>query len=157
WVLMSTAMSIPGQLVKEGAEYGALFGQVTGGPSVTWIGLAIFSVLNVFVIPLGIKNGVERANKYMMPLLCICFFILVIRSLTLDGAMEGVAFFLKPDFSSLTAESLLCALGQSFFSLAVGFSCMVTYSSYLEKDIKLTSSASAVVSMNIFVSLLAGL
>src|SRR5699024_5707628 len=62
-----------------------------------------------------------------------------------------------PDFSSITAESLLYALGQSFFSLAIGFSCMVTYSSYLDKDVHLTSSAVAVVSMNLFVSLLAGL
>lgn len=157
WVLIYSAMSVPGQIIQEGADYGALFGQVTGSPSITLIGLAIFTVLNVFVIALGVKSGIERANKYMMPLLFVFFIILVIRSLTLEGAMEGVAFFLKPDFSSLTAESLLYALGQSFFSLAVGFSCMVTYSSYLEKDINLTSSASAVVSMNIFVSLLAGL
>src|SRR5690625_6051519 len=71
--------------------------------------------------------------------------------------MEGVTFFLIPDFSSITGESLLYALGQSFFSLAIGFSCMVTYSSYLDKDVHLTSSAGAVVSMNLFVSLLAGL
>src|SRR5699024_9795084 len=121
------------------------------------LGLAIFTILNVIVIALGIKNGIERANKYMMPLLFIFFIILVIRALTLDGAMEGVTFFLKPDFSSITAESLLYALGQSFFSLAIGFSCMVTYSSYLDKDVHLTSSAGAVVSMNLFVSLLAGL
>src|SRR5699024_4588106 len=62
-----------------------------------------------------------------------------------------------PDFSNITAEAVLYALGQSFFSLAVGFSCMVTYSSYLKKDVSLTSSAASVVSMNIFVSLLAGL
>src|SRR5699024_6192095 len=111
WVLIYTAMSIPGQIIKEGADYGALFGQVTGSPSVTLIGLAIFTVLNVFVIALGIKNEIERANKYMMPFLFICFIILVIRSLTLVGAMVRVAFFLKLDFSSLTAESLLYALG----------------------------------------------
>lgn len=79
------------------------------------------------------------------------------RALTLDGAMEGVKFFLSPDFSKITSESILYALGQSFFSLAVGFSCMVTYSSYLKKDVSITSSAGAVVGMNIFVSLLAGL
>lgn len=99
----------------------------------------------------------KRQNKYMMPLLFIFFIVLVIRSLTLEGAMEGVMFFLKPDFTNITAEAILYALGQSFFSLAVGFSCMVTYSSYLKRDVSLTSSAGTVVTMNIFVSLLAGL
>src|SRR5699024_3039090 len=155
WVLIYSAMGIPGQIIKTGADYGALFGSVTADPAITLLGLAIFTVLNVLVIALGIKNGIERANKYMMPLLFIFFIILVIRALTLDGAMEGVTFFLKPDLSSITGESLLYALGQSFFSLAIGFSCMVTYSSYLDKDIHLTSSAGAVVSMNLFVSLLA--
>src|SRR5699024_414972 len=85
------------------------------------------------------------------------FIILVIRALTLDGAMEGVKFFLSPDFSQIESEAVLYALGQSFFSLAVGFSCMVTYSSYLDKRVNLTTSAGSIVSMNIFVSLLAGL
>src|SRR5690625_2597263 len=93
----------------------------------------------------------------MMPLLFIFFIILVVRSITLDGALEGSSFFLKPDFSNITGSAVLYALGQSFFSLAVGFSCMVTYSSYLEKDVNLTTSAGSVVTMNIFVSLLAGL
>src|SRR5690625_1621570 len=157
WVLIYSVMSVPGQIISEGTEYGALFGSITGSASITLIGLALFTIVNIVVISLGVKNGIERANKYMMPLLFIFFIILVIRALTLDGAMEGVTFFLKPDFSSITAESLLYALGQSFFSLAIGFSCMVTYSSYLDKDVHLTSSAGAVVSMNLFVSLLAGL
>jgi len=157
WVLTYSVMGIPGQIISDNADYGALFGSVTGSPLITLIGLAIFTIINILVISLGVKNGIERANKVMMPLLFIFFIILVIRSLTLEGAMEGVSFFLKPEFSSITGESVLYALGQSFFSLAVGFSCMVTYSSYLEKDINLTSSAGAVVSMNLFVSLLAGL
>src|SRR5690625_5962920 len=96
-------------------------------------------------------------NKYMMPLLFIFFIIIVIRALTLDGAMEGVKFFLSPDFSSIDGEAILYALGQSFFSLAVGFSAMVTYSSYLNKKVNLTSSVSWVVSMNVFVSFISGL
>src|SRR5699024_720452 len=126
-------------------------------PGTTLLGLLLFTLINVLVISLGVKNGIKRVNKYMRPLLFIFFMILVIRSLTLEGAMEGVTFFLAPDFSNITGESLLYALGQSFFSLAVGFSCMVTYSSYLKKDVSLTSSAGTVVGMNIFVSLLAGL
>lgn len=157
WVLIYSGMSIPGKIISSGANYEALFGSVVGSPLVTMLGLLLFTIINVLVISLGVKNGIEKANKYMMPLLFIFFIILVIRSLTLEGAMEGITFFLAPDFSNITGESLLYALGQSFFSLAVGFSCMVTYSSYLKRDVSLTSSAGTVVGMNIFVSLLAGL
>lgn len=157
WVLIYSGLSLPGKIIADGANYPDLFGAVTGSPWITLLGLLLFTLANVLVIASGVQNGIEKANKYMMPLLFLFFIILVIRSLTLDGAMEGVKFFLAPDFSNITGKSLLYALGQSFFSLAVGFSCMVTYSSYLKKDVSLTSSAGSVVGMNIFVSLLAGL
>ncbi len=157
WVLIYSGMSIPGKIISETANYEALFGSVVGSPGITMLGLLLFTIINVLVISLGVQNGIEKANKYMMPLLFVFFIILVIRSLTLEGALEGVKFFLAPDFSNITRESILYALGQSFFSLAVGFSCMVTYSSYLKRDVSLTSSAGTVVGMNIFVSLLAGL
>jgi len=157
WVFIYSSLSVTGNIIGEGADYGALFGQITGTPWITLIGLFIFTIINVVVISFGIQNGIEKANKYMMLLLFVFFIILVIRALTLDGAMEGVKFFLSPDFSQIESEAVLYALGQSFFSLAVGFSCMVTYSSYLDKRVNLTTSAGSIVSMNIFVSLLAGL
>lgn len=157
WVLIYSVMSVVGKVIRPGVEYGAVFDSITGTPWITLVGLLVFTIVNMLVVSSGIQSGIERANKYMMPLLFIFFVILVIRSLTFDGAWEGVKFFLAPDFSSITWESLLYALGQSFFSLAVGFSCMVTYSSYLKKDVSIPSSAGTVVSLNIFVSLLAGL
>lgn len=157
WVFIYSGLSIGGKIISEGASYSDQFGSVVGSPITTLIGLLLFTIINILVVSSGVQNGIEKANKYMMPLLFIFFVILVVRSLTLPGAMEGVSFFLKPDFASITRESVLYALGQSFFSLAVGFSCMVTYSSYLKKDVSLTSSASTVVGMNLFVSLLAGL
>ncbi|QDP39890.1 sodium-dependent transporter [Radiobacillus deserti] len=157
WVLIYTTQSLVGGVIKEGANYPEMFGNITGSPAITLLGLALFLLINVLFISLGIRNGIEKANKYMMPLLFIFFLIVVVRSLTLDGAMEGIEFFLMPDFSKITGEGVLYALGQSFFALAVGFSVMVTYSSYLGKETSLTSSAISVVIMNIFVSLLAGL
>ncbi|MBD7909710.1 sodium-dependent transporter [Sporosarcina gallistercoris] len=157
WVLVYSGLAIPGNVIGDGTNYGELFGSVIGSVWITLLGLLLFTIINVIVIASGIQNGIERANKYMMPLLFIFFIILVVRALTLDGAMEGVKFFLAPDFAKITGASILYALGQSFFSLAVGFSCMVTYSSYLKKDVSLRSSAGSVVGMNIFVSLLAGL
>ncbi|PID20890.1 hypothetical protein CSV61_12705 [Sporosarcina sp. P3] len=157
WVFVYSGLSIGGKVISEGASYSEQFGSIVGSPITTLIGLLLFTIINILIVSSGVQNGIEKANKYMMPLLFVFFIILVVRSLTLPGAMEGVSFFLKPDFSSITRESVLYALGQSFFSLAVGFSCMVTYSSYLKKDVSLTSSASSVVGMNLFVSLLAGL
>ncbi|MEH7475657.1 sodium-dependent transporter, partial [Priestia megaterium] len=78
-------------------------------------------------------------------------------SLTLDGAMEGVSFFLYPDFSKLTSQTILFAMGQAFFSLSVGVSVMVTYSSYLSKQQNLPKSAISISALNILISLLAGL
>ncbi|MBK3495182.1 sodium-dependent transporter [Viridibacillus sp. YIM B01967] len=157
WILIYSGKAVVGNVIQSGTTPDQLFGMITGTPWITLVGLALFTLINVLIISLGVQNGIEKANKYMMPLLFIFFFILVIRALSLDGAMEGVKFFLAPDFSKITGKSVLYALGQSFFALAVGFSCMVTYSSYLKKDESLPYSAGSVVLMNIFVSLLAGL
>ncbi|KKB36451.1 sodium-dependent transporter [Bacillus thermotolerans] len=157
WVLIYTLMATSGQIITHGQDYGALFGQITGSPLITLGGLAVFLFINIIIIAAGVQNGIEKVSKYMMPLLFIFFILIVIRSLTLDGAAEGVRFFLKPDFTNITGEAVLYALGHSFFSLAVGFSCMVTYSSYLNKDVSIPSSAGTVALMNVFVSILAGL
>ncbi|WP_449354321.1 sodium-dependent transporter [Virgibacillus natechei] len=157
WVLIYSAMSIPGMVIQENRDYTELFATITGNPSTVIFGLALFIIINIIVVSFGIKNGIEKASKVLMPLLFIFFIILVIRAVTFEGAMEGLSFFLQPDFSALTGENVLYALGQSFFSLAVGFSVMVTYSSYLDKNISLPMSAGSVSIMNIFVSLLAGL
>lgn len=157
WILVYTLKALAGKAIVPNIAPDVMFGQTVGSAGMTILGVALFTLLNVIVIALGVQNGIEKANKYMMPLLFIFFIILVIRSLTLDGAMEGVKFFLQPDFSKITGEGVLYALGQSFFALAVGFSCMVTYSSYLKKEESLPYSAGSVVIMNIFVSLLAGL
>ena len=103
------------------------------------------------------QNGVEKVNKYFMPALFVLFFVLIIRALTLDGAGEGVRFFLQPDFSSVTSEIILYAMGQSFFSLSVGVGVMVTYSSYLPKEESLPRSAFSIVGLTLVITLLAGL
>ncbi|GAB3042776.1 sodium-dependent transporter [Virgibacillus ainsalahensis] len=157
WVLIYSLLSIPGMVITSGTDYQELFASITGNPMITIAGLAFFLLINVIVVSFGIKDGIERSSKILMPLLFIFFIILVIRAVTFEGAMEGIRFFLQPDFSALTAENVLYALGQSFFSLAVGISVMVTYSSYLNKDVSLPASAGSVSVMNILVSLLAGL
>ncbi|GGE44786.1 transporter [Pullulanibacillus camelliae] len=156
WVTIYCILSIPGMLIKPQQNYGEVFTHITSSPGITFIGMAIFLLINLIVVAFGIQKGIEKTNKFLMPLLFLFFLVLVIRSLTLNNAMEGLRFFLQPDFSKITGQGVLYALGQSFFSLAVGFSCMVTYSSYLGKKVNLPSSAASVSLMNIIVSLLAG-
>lgn len=157
WVLIYSVLSLFGQVISDHANYDVLFTTITGNPFITITGFALFMLFNIIVVSFGIKNGIEKASKVLMPLLFVFFIVLVIRSLTFEGAMDGVRFFLKPDFSQLTAQNVLYALGQSFFSLAVGISVMVTYSSYLKKDVSLPASAASVSIMNILISLFAGL
>ncbi|MDP1417074.1 sodium-dependent transporter [Peribacillus simplex] len=158
WIISYLARSFTGSLSNlTQEEYGNFFNKVISNPYETVIAQLIFMVFTIWVVQGGVSKGIEKANKYMMPSLFILFIILLIRSLTLDGAMEGVKFFLKPDFSALTGETILLALGQSFFALSVGVSVMVTYASYLSKKEDITKSALSVVGLNIFISLLAGL
>ncbi|MGE7985622.1 sodium-dependent transporter [Lysinibacillus fusiformis] len=157
WIFIYSGLGVAGAVIDPAIDPGELFGKIIGTPWITLVGLALFTLANVLVISLGVQNGIEKANKWMMPLLFIMFIVLVIRAVTLDGAMEGVKFFLWPDFSNITGKALLEALGQSFFGLAVGFSCLVTYSSYLKKDVSLPNSAGSVVMLTVLVSFLAGL
>ncbi|MDQ0208385.1 sodium-dependent transporter [Alkalicoccobacillus murimartini] len=157
WILTYSILSLTGSILRPGGNYEELFGYIVGSPLISIAGLVVFIAINVAVLSFGIKNGIERVNKYLMPLLFVFLFIIIIRSLTLDGAMEGVRFFLDPDFNKITTAGTLEALGQSFFSLAVGFSCMVTYSSYLGNNQSLPKSAGSIVILNLLVSLMAGL
>ena len=95
----------------------------------------------LFVMVLGVQNGVEKANKFFLPLLVILFAILVVRALFLDGAMEGLNALFTPDFGQLTNTDVwLAAYSQIFFSLSIAFGIMITYSSYLKRKSDLTTT-----------------
>ena len=156
WILLYLFFSLSGKLANTN-DFAALFGETIANPGLAVGAQFLFLLITIFVVARGIQHGIEAANKYLMPALFLIFIVIIIRSLTLDGAMEGVSFFLKPDFSNLTSDGILYAMGQSFFALSVGVSVMVTYSSYLDKSHNLPSSALSIVAMNIVISVLAGL
>ena len=85
--------------------------------------------MNIYIVSRGVQKGIEKASKIMMPLLFIIFLVIITRSLTLPNAMNGVTYFLKPDFSKITSSGILFALGQSFFALSIGVTAMLTYAS----------------------------
>ncbi|MGD6833681.1 sodium-dependent transporter [Sutcliffiella halmapala] len=138
-------------------EYSGLFEQTIASPYLALIAQFIFILLTIYVVQAGVQSGIEKASKILMPLLFIIFLVLLVRSLTLEGAWEGVRYFLQPNLSLITPNTFLMALGQALFSLSVGISIMVTYSSYLTKGENLIKSAGSVVGLNIIISLLSGL
>ncbi|REH90265.1 sodium-dependent transporter [Staphylococcus felis] len=133
------------------------FETIISNPIYTILGQFIFIGLTCVIVMLGVEKGLEKASKIMIPLLFIFLLVIVGKALTLDGAFEGVRYLLEPRISEITMESMLFALGQSFFALSLGTTGMITYASYAPKEMTIKSSALTIVVMNIFISILAGL
>lgn len=158
WIILYIIKGITGGLSGlTNEQYQEVFGQTISDPLISISGHLIFMLITIFVVSKGISEGIEKANKIMIPGLFILLLIVILRSVTLDGSHVGIEFFFKPDISNMTSETLLFAMGQSFFTLSVGVSVMITYSSYVSKKESLPASAISIVIMNIFVALLAGL
>lgn len=115
-----------------------------------------FIALTHFIIISGVKKGIERASKVMMPLLFLILVALCIRSVTLPNAEKGLLFLFRPDFSKITSSVVLSAMGQAFFSLSIGMGCLITYSSYFKKDTNLQNTALQVTLLDTLVAILAG-
>jgi NSS family neurotransmitter:Na+ symporter len=109
------------------------------------------------IIEHGVRNGIERASKMLMPTLFILLLIIVGASCMLPNADKGIEFLFKPDWSKLTAEVFLGALGQSFYSLSIAMGCLCTYASYFSRTTNLTRSASQIALIDCLVAILAGL
>ena len=116
-----------------------------------------FMVLTAIIVSKGIKKGIESASKILMPTLFLLLIGLIIYSLTLEGAMEGVRYYLVPDLSKITIETVYNALGQAFFSLSLGMAALVTYGSYISKRENIITSAAYVTIADTSVAFLAGL
>ena len=125
----------------------------------TWspmIYMALFLLLTHLVVIRGIKGGIERYSKLMMPLLLFIIVILVGCSVSMPGSAEGLRFLLKPDFSKVTPHVVLSAMGQAFFSLSVGIGCLATYASYFNKNMNLAGSAINVCAIDTLVAIISG-
>lgn len=138
-------------------QVGDFFGNFISNPISPLIPQFLFMLFTVYIVMKGIKDGIEKWNKIMMPALLVMLVVLVFRSLTLEGAMAGVKFYLKPDFSKITMATLVAACGQVFFSLNVGTTGMVVYGSYLSEDTNILKSTLPVILTDTAVALLAGL
>lgn len=159
WTIAYVVKSITGSVLSFSSpkEAGAFFGSFISNTGEALFYHALFMGVCIAIVIRGIHGGIEKACNILMPTLVLFLFLLMFRSLTLDGAMEGVAFYLYPDFSKINGNTLLIALGQAFFSLSLGMGCMITYGSYLSDKENLTSSTVYVVIFDTLIALLVGM
>jgi NSS family neurotransmitter:Na+ symporter len=142
---------------KSPDQIGGMFNTLITGSFAPIIWQWIFMALTAIVILAGVKDGIEKYAKILMPLLLVIIVVLDIRAITLPGASEGIAFLFKPDFAKVTPEAIMSALGHAFFSLSLGMGTMITYGSYIGKKEDLSVTALQVTIADTGIALLAGL
>ena len=134
----------------------AFFGQFVGS-YYPLIAMLIVWAINFIIVRAGVEDGLEKTNKFFVPALWIIVIMMVVGSLTLEGASSGLRWYLKPDFSSLLDPNIwMNACGQVFFSLSLAFGTMITYASYQPKNSDVAKNASIIALANCGFSLLAG-
>jgi|SRR5690554_540222 len=139
------------------SEIAQTFGDLVASPVTPILWQGLFLALTMGIVILGVARGIERWSKVLMPMLFMLLLILIARSLTLDGAREGVYWLLRPDFASINFDTVLTALGQVFFSLSLGMGAMITYGSYLSRREDIPKSAITIALADMAVAILAGL
>ncbi len=159
WIMKYIVISITGgfkELSGDPAAASSVFNNYING---TWSPIffqVIFMTVCIWVIVNGVKGGIEKWSKIMMPLIIILLGMLAVRGMTLPGGMEGISFLFKPRFEDLTASSVVLALGHSFFTLSLGMGTMITYGSYLGRKQNLLNSALWVIALDTAIAMLAG-
>lgn len=141
---------------KTADDYVAMFQDFSQNPFRPLLWLFAVLLITHFIVVKGVKDGIERASKIMMPLLFILIILLAVCSLTLPNAEKGLDFLLNPDFSKVTPDVFLGAMGQAFFSLSLGMGCLSTYASYFGKNTNLGQTAMSVGIIDTFVAVLSG-
>ena len=158
WALAYVYKAFAGQLhytTKEAA--GAVFGAFISNPYAAVGCQLLFMVLCVLILIGGVKNGIERWSKILMPLLFVLLVVLITRNLMLPGAGKGIKFFLYPDFSKLSRDGILDALGHSFYTLSLAMGIIITFGSYLSQKQNLFKASFQVVIFDTVASIMAGL
>ncbi len=154
WGMAYTVKAIGG--FSPDADFAAMFGNHISGVGGPLFWHAAFMFLTIAVIGAGVVKGIQKVVKILMPILFFIIIIMIVRALTLDGAMAGLSFYLKPDFSNIKLQTFIDAISQSFFTLSLGLGTMITYGSYLSKNDSISDSAGYVVIFDTAIAFLAG-
>ncbi|MFZ2538789.1 MAG: sodium-dependent transporter [Oscillospiraceae bacterium] len=159
WVLKYITTYITGAQIVEPSSYFNTFISSSFEPIIWHLA---FMAATCFIVIKGISGGIEKCSKIMLPALFILIIVIVIRSVTLEGGMAGIKYFLVPDWSDIDTfpklgKVLIAAMGQVFFSLSLGMGAMITYGSYLSKDSHMQKAAVVVPILDTLFAVLAGL
>ena len=162
WMVAYCYKMLKGDFVgADSAQISQMFNNLTSNRNEMILWMVIITVLGLLVCSLGLEKGVEKVTKPMMLCLFGIMVVLIVRAVTLPNAMEGLAFYLKPDVSKIKAaglgEVLYAAMGQSFFTLSIGIGSLSIFGSYLGKERSLTGEAISVMSLDTAVALMSGL
>ena len=160
WVYAYVFKAIGGWILTTNSEVTAkIFSDLVSNPFQSLVWQWVVLILMSIIIFMGVTKGIERATKFMIPSLFVMVLIVAGRSLTLDSAAtaQGLDFLFKPDFSKITSEAVLVAMGLAFFKLSVGMGCMITYGSYWQADQNIPMKTILIMFSDLIVSLLAGL
>ncbi|MHB0775060.1 sodium-dependent transporter [Halomonas sp. WWR20] len=141
----------------DGDAIGGLFSGLLASPGELLVGHSLFMIMTIGVVVGGVAGGLERAAKVLMPALAAILLVLVGYAATTEGFAQGVAYLFTPDFSKLSSDGVLAALGHAFFTLSLGMGIMMAYGSYLSEDVNIGRTALIVVIMDTVIALLAGL
>lgn len=156
WTLYYAYSSFTGALSDPSCDYEAFFNNYVANPWLCLLSAVIFMLLTHLIIIRGVRDGIEKCSKVLMPMLLLIIGILVVCTFSMPGIHEGISFLLKPDFSKLTISVVLDAMGQAFYSLSVAMGCLCTYASYFGRNTRLVSSALSVSSIDTSVAILSG-
>lgn len=137
-------------------EYSEIFAGLAGSPWRSLLWTYLFLVANFLIIRKGIQKGIERISNLLMPLLFLLLIVFCVNSLMLPNAKEGLKFMFMPDFSQVSPSMVVGAMGQAFFSLSLGLTCLLTYASYFSNKTPLVKSATIIAVLDTCVAVLAG-
>ena len=157
WCLQYVWASLIGHLQGDPEYFKTYFVELSSDPVKPVLWTVIILGVTYLIIEHGVRDGIERASKMLMPTLFILLLIIVGASCMLPNADKGIEFLFKPDLSKLTGDVFLGALGQSFYSMSIAMGCLCTYASYFSKYTNLTKSASQIAFIDCMVAILAGL
>jgi NSS family neurotransmitter:Na+ symporter len=139
-----------------GEQSSRMFGELTASPLRLLFWHTVVTVLVVLVLRLGVEGGIERAVKFLMPTLFVSLFIMVIYAFIAGDFSKTVSFLLMPDFSKVTIQTVMVAVGQAFFSIGIGMASLITYGAYLDNKTSLPKSAAIILTADTAVAMLAG-
>ena len=155
WVIKYLVEYVKGNGQKLAAD-GYFSDFISNGAS-TEICFTVFALFTLAIIYAGVRNGIERVSKFMMPILIVLSVIIAIYSVTRPGALEGVKYFLVPNVKNFSWMTVVAAMGQMFYSLSIAMGILITFGSYMKKDVSIEDSTRNVEVFDTAIAIMAGL